>query len=186
LKKKAIAKAKSDSWNNFITALDASKSNDSWRFTNKIIGSAPSPSSNYPVVDSSGAPLISTQEKAELFLHTLSAHTSTPPSCTGAADKEKFFTSKTDAAISSEVPNPLNSKITLSELSSGLQNLKSRALGPDLIHNEMLKQLSPVNRRSLLHLFNLFFVSGFSPNHWKTAIVVPLLKPGKPPKDVNS
>jgi hypothetical protein len=50
----------------------------------------------------------------------------------------------------------------------------------------MLKQLSPVNRRSLLHLFNLFFVAGFSPNHWKTAIVVPLLKPGKPPNDVNS
>jgi hypothetical protein len=121
-----------------------------------MIGSAPSPSSNYPVVDSSGAPLISTQEKAELFVHTLSAHTSTPPSCAGAANKEKFFTSKADAAISSEVPNPLNSKIILSELSSGLQNLKSRALGPDLIHNEMLKQLSPVNRRSLLHLFNLF------------------------------
>lgn len=69
---------------------------------------------------------------------------------------------------------------------SGLQNLKSRAIGLDLIHNEMLKQLSPVNRRSLLHLFNLLFESGFSPNHWKTAIVVPLLKPGKPPNDVAS
>lgn len=50
----------------------------------------------------------------------------------------------------------------------------------------MLKNLSAANRQFLLQLFNTFLASSFCPEHWKSALVVPLLKPGKDPKDLNS
>ena len=56
----------------------------------------------------------------------------------------------------------------------------------DLIHNEMLARLSSANRRALLHVFNRLWKSGFVPDHWKLAIVIPLLKQGKPLSDIFS
>lgn len=50
----------------------------------------------------------------------------------------------------------------------------------------MLKNLNSANRNLLVHLFNIFFGHGYSPYHWKSVIVIPILKPGKPADDLNS
>lgn len=69
------------------------------------------------------------QQKADLFLHHLSIHTSITPSCPGANDKELFFDSQVETAIASPSLNPINSKIQIRELSAGLSNLNSKAIG---------------------------------------------------------
>jgi hypothetical protein len=52
-------------------------------------------------------------------------------------------------------PNDLNSMFTPSELDKALSKLiKSNATGVDEIHNAMLTNLSPPNKKYLLHLFN--------------------------------
>lgn len=45
----------------------------------------------------------------------------------------------------------------------------------------MLSHFSRANRSYLLHLFNLFLLSGYVPSSWNTSIIIPLLKPAKHP-----
>ena len=52
-------------------------------------------------------------------------------------------------------------------------------MGADLIHNNMLDKLDSTNRSLLLALFNRMYATGFVPESWKQATVIPLLKPGK-------
>jgi hypothetical protein len=83
-------------------------------------------------------------------------------------------------------PHPVNSEFTSIEINNCLQDLKSKAMGPDLIHNRMLKNLNNTNRMALTHLINTLFISGFVPEVWKSATVIPLLKPGKDPSKTDS
>ncbi len=186
VKKKLIAQAKKASLNCFVDSLESNKSNCIGRFTKKMSGSASTSSTGYPIRFPDGTPVRSTQDKANLFCHTLSNHTSLTPPVAGIHDKEAVFNDKVLESISSQVPNPLNSVKTIGELATGLLNIKSKAMGSDLISNTLLKNLSPTNLRHLLHFFNLSLTSGFVPGHWKSAVVIPLLKPEKIPDDVNS
>ena len=65
------------------------------------------------------------------------------------------------------------------ELDEAMKKLKNKAIGLDLTHNEMLKKLSVNNRTHLLYLFNSLYANEFVPTTWKSAIVIPLLKPDK-------
>ena len=56
----------------------------------------------------------------------------------------------------------------------------SRAAGPDGLTIHQLKHLGPNGIRYLTHLFNLSYNNADIPAIWKTAIIVPILKPGKP------
>ena len=44
----------------------------------------------------------------------------------------------------------------------------------------MLNHLSPTNKQNVPRLFNSFYANEFVPETWKLAIVIPLLKAGKP------
>jgi len=73
------------------------------------------------------------------------------------------------------------------ELNKALNKLKNRkSPGPDKIHNEMLLQLSPTGKRTLLHLINLSWQTGTVPRNWKNSIIVPILKKDKPPEELKS
>ena len=56
----------------------------------------------------------------------------------------------------------------------------STALSPDGLTVLQLKHLGPLGLRYLCRLFNLSFTHARIPDIWKHAIIVPLLKPGKP------
>ena len=61
-----------------------------------------------------------------------------------------------------------------------------RAVGPDGLTIHQFKHLGPVGLRYLNHLFNLSFNHADIPAIWKTATVIPLLKPAKPVDQVTS
>jgi hypothetical protein len=82
--------------------------------------------------------------------------------------------------IRSTEPNALNSLITSSELEHSLRQLQSRSMGRDLIHNQMITNLSEKNKMHLLHLFNNILQTHYVPTDWKTATVIPIQKPDKP------
>ena len=56
----------------------------------------------------------------------------------------------------------------------------STALSPDGLTVHQLKHLGPLGLRYLCRIFNLSFAHGRLPDIWKRAIILPLLKPGKP------
>ena len=66
------------------------------------------------------------------------------------------------------------------ELARVIRDLKTdKAIGPDFIHNEFLKQSSKKFQKVLLRFFNLLFRSRIYPNVWNRANVSPIPKPGK-------
>lgn len=88
--------------------------------------------------------------------------------------------------ISNNSHNNLNGLLTLNELAQALKKTKSKAIGSDLIHNEMLQNVSSNSKNDVLLLFNVLYSNAFVPDVWKRAIVIPLPKPGKLTYDANS
>ena len=78
-------------------------------------------------------------------------------------------------------------ELTMSELNNALKKLKTRkSPGPDKIHNEMLTHLGFLGRKVILAFLNLTWNEGLLPNSWKTAIIKPILKKGKPAEELKS
>ena len=76
---------------------------------------------------------------------------------------------------------------TLTELTHALGKAKQgKAPGEDGVNAELLGHLGPVAKSKLLCQFNRTWNSGQSPKVWRTAIVVPIFKKGKSPKDTSS
>ncbi|KZS09746.1 Pol-like protein [Daphnia magna] len=113
------------------------------------------------------------EEKAEIF----AAQYDYQP--TDIPDSEPFEGTITRMIASLE-PNGLNSKITIEELRLGMNNLKSQAMGQDLIHNTMLKNLTETNKKHILYLFNKLLETSYVPDSWKLATIIPIRKPAKP------
>ncbi len=79
-----------------------------------------------------------------------------------------------------------NQTITFMELKSAIQVTKPAAVGTDKIHIHMLKHASSDTLHLVLQLFNQLWDNGLFPQTWRTAIVLPLLKPNKNPSLVDS
>ncbi|KAK2717266.1 hypothetical protein QYM36_007404 [Artemia franciscana] len=77
--------------------------------------------------------------------------------------------------------------IILSKVFKGISKeqyeLRSGATGNDRLHNNMLKALPIETMQIILELFNKSLNEGAVPQIWKHAIIHPILKPGKDPKD---
>lgn len=75
--------------------------------------------------------------------------------------------------------NALNDRITPEELERVLPKSKSKPAGPDLIHNDIIRNFSTENKTHLLHLFNVLLTNKHVPILWNKSIVIALWKPGK-------
>ena len=81
----------------------------------------------------------------------------------------------------------MNRPFSIEELESGISDLQEKkAPGPDNVHNDMLRHLGPMAKKKLLSIFNTSWRTGILPSSWKKAIMIPILKPGKPPKKADS
>ena len=75
---------------------------------------------------------------------------------------------------------------TQSELDTAIQKTKNNtAPGPDKIHPEFIKHLGPKARNALLKFYNSIWNTSI-PANWKKAIIIPVLKPGKPADNIDS
>jgi hypothetical protein len=124
---------------------------------------------------SSNVPVTDPKEKAYLLMESILGERNTHQ-----ISHQELKTSIMNS-IQSTDSTQLNSPITSIEVSRAFKKLKSKAIGPDLIHNQMLANLSPDNREHMRHLFNILLLNGFAPQDWREAIIVPILKPSKQP-----
>ncbi|GFS08373.1 RNA-directed DNA polymerase from mobile element jockey, partial [Elysia marginata] len=75
----------------------------------------------------------------------------------------------------------------MEELEGALKVMQNgRSPGPDNITNEMLAHLGFKAKRKILSLFNTSWKTGLVPSNWKKAILIPILKVGKPKNKGNS
>jgi hypothetical protein len=85
------------------------------------------------------------------------------------------------------VPEESEQDITLEELEKSIDISKAnKAAGEDDIPYEFLKMLGPKAKQLLLHLFNRCWRGEGVPTKWRTAIIKPLLKDGKDPRETTS
>ena len=81
----------------------------------------------------------------------------------------------------------MTTNLTMKELDDSLKVLKPKqAPGSDKISNDMLIHLGPLEKKKQLQIFNASWKSGKIPIIWKKAIMIPILKHGKPRNQVDS
>ena len=85
-----------------------------------------------------------------------------------------------------EETSALNKPFTIDELTEAINKTKNSAPGEDGIRAVLFKGLDDHSRLLLLHVYNDIWNNGDIPKDWSTAIVLPLLKPGKPAKNPSS
>ncbi|GFT64107.1 probable RNA-directed DNA polymerase from transposon X-element [Trichonephila clavipes] len=69
------------------------------------------------------------------------------------------------------------------ELKRALSSAHNTSPGPDGVSYELLRHLNEVSLISLLYLFNRIWREQVYPTQWQEAIVIPILRPGKDPKN---
>ena len=75
----------------------------------------------------------------------------------------------------------------MSELDSAIKKMKRKgAPVPDGLPSFFFKALGPKARQTLLNIFNRSLEEGFCPQVWRQAMIIPLLKAGKSPSEVES
>jgi hypothetical protein len=72
------------------------------------------------------------------------------------------------------------------ELKAALRRQSGKAAGPDGITPWMLQKLPEEGLTALLQLCNRSWSHADVPNQWRRADIIPLLKAGKPPADIES
>ena len=77
------------------------------------------------------------------------------------------------------VDSPMEDPFELQELIATLKSVKNSSPGPDGISNLLIKNLPLLGTIALLNLFNRIWTQRTFPSAWRTAIVVPILKPNK-------
>lgn len=81
---------------------------------------------------------------------------------------------------------PYNNLFSIEELEISLNKAKGSSPGPDEVHYAMLKHLSVTQKIQLLKFYNHIYISHTFPKSWKETLIVPILKPGKDPKQPSS
>ena len=72
-----------------------------------------------------------------------------------------------------------NNKFIMDELDQALTSCNNSSPGKDRIRFEMISKLSPVAKEYLLQFYNFLWIRNLFPEKWHSAIIVPILKPGK-------
>jgi hypothetical protein len=87
----------------------------------------------------------------------------------------------TEDRLNPEPLGPASDDFSMEELVSSLKVGKAKgAEGPDGLVPQFLKNLGEVARSFMLDTFNKSWKEGVCPQSWRDAVIVPILKPGKP------
>ncbi|GBL78410.1 putative RNA-directed DNA polymerase from transposon X-element [Araneus ventricosus] len=95
---------------------------------------------------------------------------------TNNTEKQKLnFNSRTNFSY--------NSNFSFLEFQSCLASVQDSSPGPDSITYSMIKHLTTESQAALLNFYNRIWQEQYFPTQWQQAIIIPLLKPGKDPKN---
>jgi hypothetical protein len=123
------------------------------------------------------SPATTDREKAELFCKSYAA-----VSRVERRRNDRWVKKEARDALRKTCPcDAMCDSFTLGQVKGVLKKLKTgKITGGDGIYNEMLKQLPTCTVKTLLTLFNDSWRMGECPVDWRTAIIIPILKPRKP------
>ncbi|GFV50517.1 probable RNA-directed DNA polymerase from transposon X-element [Trichonephila clavipes] len=104
--------------------------------------------------------------------------------------KDEIITNTVDAYVTNHTNNNNTDPIPPalpSELVTYIKKIKiKKSSGRDGITNKMIKNLPLITVFQITNIINNMFKLRYFPNAWKTAVVIPILKPGENPKLADS
>ncbi|KAH8368571.1 hypothetical protein KR200_006487, partial [Drosophila serrata] len=160
-----------------VTA-DASSNYSLWKLTGSYKRQA---TPKFPIKTEDGTWARSTQDRVEAFAQSLEDRFT--PFGTASVRRQQIVADKLAITHQMELPVP---PITVQEVKEDIKKLNvKKAPGDDQIDNRIARTL-PL--RALLYLILIFNASlrlSYFPKAWKSARIVMILKPGKPPEDLN-
>ncbi|GFY19095.1 RNase H domain-containing protein [Trichonephila clavipes] len=137
---------------------------------------------NIPILETSTALYSSPLDVANLIGQTF-ASVSSSDSYSHAFQATKNRLERTPINFRCRQPLPYNCDFDMFELKRALSSAHNTSTGPDGISYELLRHLNEDSLVSLLYLFNRIWREQVYPTQWEEAIVIPILKPGKDPKN---
>jgi len=178
-----IQAAKTESWRNLLEdALASDDESKLWRIIKDLNGSPEDNAPNEAMVHN-GRIITSNRKKADAFARHYAA-----VSRLKFTKEEREENRRLRKILESpSVGNSSCSDFTLGELKTAIAKMKRKgAAGPDEIPPSFLKALGSKALSELLAIFNLSFTTGMSPQAWRSALIVPILKHGKSASDLAS
>ncbi|GFU46479.1 probable RNA-directed DNA polymerase from transposon X-element [Trichonephila clavipes] len=137
---------------------------------------------NIPILETSTALYSSPLDVANLIGKTF-ASVSSSDSYSPAFQVTKNRLERTPINFRCRQPLPYNCDFDMFELKRALSSAHNTSPGPDGISYVLLRHLSEGSLVSLLYLFNRIWREQVYPTPWQEAIVIPILRPGKDPKN---
>jgi len=180
-------------WQEYCNSLDKStKLVTVWRMAKKMNGV----NSNHKIrsLSVNGANIVKNQDKAEVFAKTFSDISSNNNYSTNFQARKqdielnhKHLFSDDPNLRNNENLESVNEPFDLHELRRALREVKKHsAPGADRISYEMLQKLPKCSIKAVLKLYNQVWINGDFPVSWRHSVVLPVLKPGKDPKNAAS
>ncbi|GFW07171.1 RNase H domain-containing protein [Trichonephila clavipes] len=137
---------------------------------------------NIPILETSTALFSSPLDVANLLGKTF-ASVSSSDSYSPAFQATKHCLERTPINFRCRQPLPYSCDFDMFELKRALSSAHNTSPGPDGISYELLRHLNEDSLVSLLSLFNRIWREQVYPTQWQEAIEIPILKPGKDPKN---
>lgn len=176
--RQTINKEKRKSWENFCNTIDFKTSSKKvWNFIKSFTGKKSI--IEYPIIHND-TPISDTTSKLNLFKEEFKKTIKKKP---------KLLLTKNEREALLNLPDTeeLSNKITIEEVKNAIANAKNKkAYGPDEITYEFYKQ-APMNlTQNIQRIINDYWSKGQYPKEQKNALVNPILKLNKNPKDTES
>jgi len=181
--RKAVREAKEKSWRDVLeNVVNDTDEKKMWTFIKSLNGTPDNNSPNEVMVHE-GKIITSNSKKADIIVDhyaRVSSHTFTKEERDVNRNCKRLLKSPT-------VNNHQAAKFTLRELKRAISKMRARgAPGPDDLPPQFFKALKANALLALLHIFNESWESSFCPQLWRNAVIIPLLKAGKPPSEIAS
>ena len=179
-----ITKRKKETWKEYVESINATSSSAQiWKTIRSMDGRKP-PERGNEVLEVNGVTYVEDKDKAEQFAKTYKSFSKLPV-CKEDRTIRRYVRKRMKRKPT--VPEECEQDITIEELERAIdQSKKNKASGEDDIPYEFLKNLGPKAKELLLFLYNKCWEGNGIPVKWRTAIIKPLLKDGKDPKETVS
>ena len=157
--------------------------NKIWNMINRIKGRKNSSTVKHLSVDNN---LITEKTDIANTLAEQLAYNSSSNQCCDRFLKHKRIEERKKVNFPSSNDEYYNKIFSEDELKSSLNRAHDTAEKPDRIHYQLLKHLPAESRSLLLDIYNHIWQTGYFPECWNEAIVIPIPKPGKDHSDPNN
>ncbi|GBO10302.1 putative RNA-directed DNA polymerase from transposon BS [Araneus ventricosus] len=169
------------SWRKFISGITSTiSSRQMWTKVKKASGV--SNSNAISVLIHNGQTISSLKGIADSIASTL-AYTCSSQNYPRQILNNKINAEKQKLNFNSRTNFSYNGSFSFLEFQSCLASVHDSSPGPDNITYSMIKHLTTESQNALLHFYNRIWQEQYFPTLWQQAIIIPLLKPGKDPKN---